>query len=190
MARGAGGLLPRAGGAQRVTFMELFFDLVYALAVTQLSHVLLGHLSVGGAGQTGTAREALWLAAVVVDLVAPALRFYAPGLGRSRTTDWPIVGTHLAERCQGFLILALGESLLVAGAAFGDLPLSTATEVAFVVALASSVALWWVYFDRSAEDAGGVIAGSATPAASAGRPTPTATCPWWPASSSPPSGWS
>jgi len=37
------------------------------------------------------------------------------------------------------------------------------TVAAFVVAFAGSVALWWVYFDRSAEDAGGVIAESADP---------------------------
>ena len=32
----------REQGGQRVTAMELFFDLVYVLAVTQLSHLLPG----------------------------------------------------------------------------------------------------------------------------------------------------
>ena len=99
----------------------------------------------------------------VVDLTAPACGFFTPGLGRSRTTDWTITGGHMAERCQLFIIIALGESLLVTGTTFGELPLSAATVAAFVVAFAGAVALWWVYFDRSAEAASGVIAGSADP---------------------------
>ena len=44
---GATGLLrgkPETGH-HRVTFVELFFDLVFVFAVTQLSHALLEHLS-------------------------------------------------------------------------------------------------------------------------------------------------
>ncbi len=37
---------------QRSTFLELFFDLVFVFAVTQLSHALLNHLTVRGAAQT------------------------------------------------------------------------------------------------------------------------------------------
>jgi low temperature requirement protein LtrA len=260
----------RLAGGQRVTSMELFFDLVYVLAVTQLSHLLVGHLTVRGAAQMalllvavwiawvynawftnwfdpdrrlvrlvllgvmlasllmsatlpaafgdrglvfagayvamqvgrtsfvvaafrdepglrrnfqrvlawlvasgllwlagglahGTAREALWLAAVAVDFTAPMVGFFTPGLGRSRTTDWTIAGGHFGERFPLFVILALGESLLITGTVFGELPFSALTVAAFVVAFLGSVALWWVYFDRSAEDAGGVIAGSADP---------------------------
>ena len=48
-----GGLLrARDGGEQRVTSFELFFDLVYVFAVTQLSHRLLDHLTVGGVLET------------------------------------------------------------------------------------------------------------------------------------------
>jgi hypothetical protein len=37
-----GGVLRvRDGGEQRVTSLELFFDLVYVFAITQLSHLLL-----------------------------------------------------------------------------------------------------------------------------------------------------
>jgi low temperature requirement protein LtrA len=42
--------------------MELFFDLVYVLAVTQLSHLLLDHLSVQGAAQTLLLLVAVWRA--------------------------------------------------------------------------------------------------------------------------------
>src|SRR4028118_160460 len=47
------GVLPSGeGGEQRVTPLELFFDLVYVFAITQLSHLLLDHPTVGGALQT------------------------------------------------------------------------------------------------------------------------------------------
>jgi low temperature requirement protein LtrA len=47
-----GPLRARDGGEQRVTPLELFFDLVYVFAVTQLSHRLLEHLSVRGVLET------------------------------------------------------------------------------------------------------------------------------------------
>ena len=254
----------------RVTFTELFFDLVYVFAVTQLSHLLLDHLSLHGAAQTllllvavwrawidtawftnwfdpdrravrlaligvmllslimsatlpeafgqrgfvfaaayvamqigrclfavlalgvdpalrrnflrilawcvasgvlwlagglaeGAAREIWWLGAVLVDCAAPAAGFATPGLGRSRTTDWTIAGGHLAERCHLFVIIALGESILLTGATFGQQPLAAETVVALGVAFLGSVALWWLYFDRAAEYGGEVIAQSKDP---------------------------
>ena len=47
-----GVLRAREGGGQRITALELFFDLVYVFAITQLSHLLLDHPTVGGALQT------------------------------------------------------------------------------------------------------------------------------------------
>jgi low temperature requirement protein LtrA len=125
--------------------------------------VAAGLLWLAGGLTHGTARSGFWLAALVVDYAAPALGFFTPGLGRSRTTDWTITGGHLAERCQLFLIIALGESILVTGATFGQAPFAAATVAAFAVAFLGSVALWWVYFDRSAEYASDVIAQSADP---------------------------
>src|SRR3712207_9582701 len=58
---------------------------------------------------------------------------------------------HLAERCQLFVIIALGESILVTGTTFGEIEASTATVAAFVVAFVGSAALWWIYFARGAE---------------------------------------
>jgi low temperature requirement protein LtrA len=253
----AGPLRARDGGDQPVTRMELFFDLVFVFAVTQLSHLLAEHLDLYGAAQTllllvavwrawidtawvtnwfdpdrpavrlmlvgvmltslimsvalpeafgerglvfagayvliqvgrtsfavaalrgeprlrrnfqrilawfvlsgvfwlagglahGPSREALWLAAVLVDVAAPAFGFVTPGLGRSTIADWTITGGHLAERCQLFVIVALGESILLTGASFNDASRSVATVAAFVVAFFGSVALWWVYFNFSA----------------------------------------
>src|SRR5215216_695886 len=269
-----GPLRTRNGGEQRVTPLELFFDLVYVFAVTQLSHRLLEHLSLRGVLETlmlflvvwgvwvytawftnwfhpdrlpvrlvliavmlasllmsvaipeafgkrglmfalayvaiqvgrtaftfialrkslgtshplsrtfqriltwfvgagvlwiigglldGEARYAVWLLALAVDYSGPVVGYYVPGLGRSRTQEWTIEGGHFAERCQLFVIIALGESILVTGTTFGQIEASTATVSAFVVAFLGSVALWWIYFSRSAEAAREVISSSEDP---------------------------
>jgi low temperature requirement protein LtrA len=246
---------------RRVTFIELFFDLVYVFAVIQLSHTLLEHLSWRGALQTLMLFAAVWwswvntawvtnwfdpdtrpvrllligimLAALVMAATLPeafgdrglataaafatmeigrtlfvflALRdrpdmrpnfkrilvwhcvvgffavlgglldggwrdvswiigaglmtlgaivgFWVPGLGRSTTSEWSTIsGSHLAERCQLLLMIALGESILIMGGTFSGMEITFWVFVAFVVAFLGSVALWWLYFDRSAESA-------------------------------------
>jgi low temperature requirement protein LtrA len=50
-----------------------------------------------------------------------------------------------------FVILALGESILVTGTNFGELHRTSQTIAAFVVAFIGSAALWWIHFDRGAE---------------------------------------
>jgi low temperature requirement protein LtrA len=49
-------------------------------------------------------------------------------------------------------MIALGESILVTGVTLGQLPWSPARLTALVVAFVGSAALWWIYFNRSAED--------------------------------------
>jgi low temperature requirement protein LtrA len=111
----------------------------------------------------GEARMAWWVAALAIDLVGPMVGYFTPGLGRAQTSDWVIEGHHFAERFQLFVILALGESIVIIGATFGDLPPSAATLAAFVVAFVDSVALWWIYFDRTAEFGSEMIATAADP---------------------------
>jgi low temperature requirement protein LtrA len=262
-------LLRDRTGVQRVTNIELFFDLVYVFAVTQLSHYLLGHADLRGALQAGLlllmvwlvwsyttwvtnwldpdlmavrlllvalmlaslamsvslprafedlglwvggayavqqigrsvfmvialrghpleanfqrilawcvvssafaiagglahgdARALLWLAAVCVDLLGGVIGFYTPGLGRSHTSDWTIEGGHFAERCQGFILIALGESIVIIGATLTEKPVSASDVTAFVVGFIGAVALWWLYFDQSAEAAAEQIARSDDP---------------------------
>ena len=125
-----------------------------------------GALAVAGGIVTGPARGWLWLAAVGVDLLGGVAGFYTPGLGRSATTDWTIEGNHLAERCQAFILIALGESIVVIGATLSrqlESGVSAAEAAAFLMAVISSVGLWWLYFDKSAEEAARVIAASADP---------------------------
>jgi low temperature requirement protein LtrA len=55
-------LRDRDGGEQRVTPFELFFDLVYVFAVTQLSHRLLEELTIANALETLFLLLAVWWA--------------------------------------------------------------------------------------------------------------------------------
>src|SRR5215218_3280306 len=112
-----------------------------------------GVLWIIGGLRDAEARYAGWLRARAVDYSGPVVGYYIPGLGRSRTEEWTIEGGHFAERCQLFVIIALGESILVTGTTFGQIEASTATVSAFVVAFLGSVALWWIYFARSAAEA-------------------------------------
>ncbi len=238
----------RAEGHQRVTNVELFFDLVYVFAVTQLSHYLLPRPTVDKALQAALLLVMVWLvwayttwvtnwldperipvrllliclmlvglamsaalprafgdSGLIIGLgyagmqvgrsvfavwalqgqplqrnfqrilawccVSGALGFYTPGLGRSTTREWDIEGGHFAERCQGFILIALGESIVVIGATLALLhrPLAlphadrAPTVAAFVVAFVGSAALWWLYFDRSADEGARLIAESDDP---------------------------
>jgi len=108
-------------------------------------------------------RIVIWVVAVAVEYGGVWLGFPTPGLARSRTTDYTIAGEHMAERCQLFVILALGESILVTGTNFGELPRTAQIVAAFLVAFVGSAALWWIYFDRGAEAARRVISASSDP---------------------------
>ncbi|TDD85275.1 low temperature requirement protein A [Actinomadura darangshiensis] len=263
-------LRERGGAGARVTFFELFFDLVFVFAITQLSHLLLHHLTPRGAGETlllllavwwawmytcwttnwfdpdhpairlmlvgvmvaglfmaamvpgafgdkgmwfavayvavqvgrttfvvactwghelgrtfqrvlfwqvvsavlwiggalvhdHDARAGLWLLAIALEYLAPWHGYRTPLLGRSSTAEWTIDGGHMAERCQLFLIIALGETVLVTGAALGGHTPSAAVAAGFVSAFVGTVALWWIYFDHTAEAAAERIAASADP---------------------------
>jgi low temperature requirement protein LtrA len=126
-----------------------------------------GSLALAGGLVHGNSRVLLWICAVAVDLLGGAAGFYTPGLGKSQTADWTIEGGHFAERCQGFILIAIGESIVVIGASLAsrlDAGSLTGAEItAFVIAVVSSIAFWWVYFDRTAQDAAAVIARSEDP---------------------------
>jgi low temperature requirement protein LtrA len=265
------GLLRSRDSHARVTFVELFFDLVFVFAVTQLSHSLLEHLSFAGALQTlflllavwwvwmytcwftnwidpdkpavrvllftlmlggllmsaaipnafghegllfasayafiqvartifmvlavrgrdrvnylnflrilawlmvsaafwiaggfvaGFDRVTLWAIALALEIAGPTVGYFVPGLGRSSTADWKIDGAHMAERCALFVIIALGESILVTGATAAANPATLANTCAFLVAFLGSVAMWWIYFNIGVERGSRQIAGSADP---------------------------
>ena len=266
----------KTGEEQRATWLELFFDLVYVFAVTQLSHALLADLSITGALKTlflllviwwawnyttwmanwfdpdavpvrvvllgvmlasllmaaavphafggdgllfaaayvalqvgrntfnvvvgdrgstfdlsfrrilawsvasaplwlaggvadGRGRVLLWLAALALDYAGPYALYWTPGLGRSGTADWAIEGAHFAERFQLFVIIALGESIVVTGATASDRGIDAGTTAALALCFVSSAALWWLYFDRVAVRAQARLAASGGDAGRLGR---------------------
>lgn len=112
--------------------------------------VLSGVFWICGGLVAGDMRIVAWLAALAIEFISPLLFFRVPGLGRSATADWDVDGGHLAERCGLFVIIALGESVLVTGATFAGLDWDGTTLSAFALALLGSIAMWWLYFDSGA----------------------------------------
>ncbi|MCC6192837.1 MAG: low temperature requirement protein A [Burkholderiales bacterium] len=119
----------------------------------------------GGFASDG-ARLALWAVALGIEIVSPAIYFWVPGLGRSSVADWDVDGGHMAERCALFIIIALGESLLVTGSTFAQTAWNGAIVGGFLSAFVGTVAMWWLYFHRGAAAGHHRIAAAADP----GRP--------------------
>src|SRR5262245_8571859 len=116
-----------------------------------------------GAFAHGSQRLAFWAIAFGIEFISPAVYFWVPGLGRSTTEEWNVEGGHMAERAALFIIIALGESILVTGATFSGLDWTAATVTAFVVSFAGSLAMWWLYFDVAAETGSRTISASSDP---------------------------
>jgi low temperature requirement protein LtrA len=106
---------------------------------------------IAGGVMEGQSRLVLWAIALVIEYISPAVRFWIPRYGASSVADWVIEGGHMAERCALFIIIALGESIVVIGATFAELTWTTENVLAFVAAFVGSLAMWWIYFHIGAE---------------------------------------
>ena len=122
-----------------------------------------GILWIAGALVSPSARLAVWGAALAVDLAAPFVGFRTPLLGQSRTGDWDIEGGHFADRVQAFLIIALGESIVVTGATASTHGLPLDVVMALACAFTITATLCWLYFDEVAGQAQRHIAESDDP---------------------------
>jgi low temperature requirement protein LtrA len=118
---------------------------------------------IAGGIAEGHWRLALWVVALTIEYVSPAARFWIPKYGATQVSDWVIEGGHMAERCAGFIIIALGESIVVTGATFADLSWTLETVTAFVSAFVSAIAMWWIYFHKGAEAGSEQISRSSEP---------------------------
>src|SRR5262249_28309424 len=118
---------------------------------------------IAGGFLAGEARLGIWVLALAIDTTAPLVGFYVPGLGRSTTADWIVEGSHMAERCALFVIIALGESILITGATFAGLGWTATAFAAFANAFAGSVAMWVIYFNIGAERGSQAFAASTDP---------------------------
>lgn len=144
--------MPRANRAMRRNFLRI---LVW--------FAVPAPLWLAGAGAEAGLRLVLWAVAVAIELAGPSMRFAVPGLGASRIEDWRIEGGHMAERCGLFVIIALGESVLVTGATVAKLAWDAPMLAGFVAAFVGSAAMWWIYFARGAELGSARIAAAADP---------------------------
>ena len=102
MANQAAALRRRPEDPQRVTFLELFFDLAFVFALSQLSDGLLEHLRWSGAFQTAVLLLAVW-----------SVWSYTAGISDRYDPRWTAI------------------QRLVIGSTFGALVLATAVPEAF-----------------------------------------------------------
>ncbi len=130
----------RQDKALRLNFLRIIIWLAAAAPFWLLGGVLEGWW-----------RFAAWAVAVGIEYASPAMYFRVPGLGRSTTGDWTVEGAHMAERCALFILIALGETLLMTGATFAaSAHLDAPTVAALLTGFAGTLAMWWLYFDRGA----------------------------------------
>jgi low temperature requirement protein LtrA len=107
--------------------------LTFALAsFTGLAAVIAGALT------PPSLRAWLWLGAILLDLGAA-------GLG-ARRAGWNLHAEHFAERHGLIVIIALGESLIIAGAAVAADERTGGFVAVGATALAATCLLWWTYF--------------------------------------------
>jgi low temperature requirement protein LtrA len=86
----------------------------------------------------GTVQGLFWVAALAIDYGGPLV---SPPRGLR------VSPTHFAERFGLVVIIALGESIVAIGVGAGDHPLDAPIGIAAVLAVITSAALWWAYFD-------------------------------------------
>jgi low temperature requirement protein LtrA len=102
---------------------------------------------IGGALADGEARTLLWIAALAIDYCGPVLTYRLPFLPPIAPSFWQVQTSHFTERFQLFVIIALGESIVLIGATTAALDLDLATVTAFACAFLGASALWWLYFN-------------------------------------------
>lgn len=122
-----------------------------------------GVLWVAGGLAEGQTRTALWLIALLIEYAAPAAGYAVPGLGRSNSSDWAVEGGHMAERVGLFVIICLGESLLITGATFAETPWTTEVILAALTAFLGTLTMWWLYFSAAHDAASDVISHAVDP---------------------------
>ena len=114
-------------------------------------HILIWFCASGvfwlaGGVASGPARIVLWLVALAIDYVAPFVLYQVPGRPKLGPAAWDVESSHFAERFQLFVIIALGESIVVTGATTSQLSLGIARLTAFALAFLITAAFWWLYF--------------------------------------------
>ncbi|MEU4370317.1 low temperature requirement protein A [Micromonospora chersina] len=100
---------------------------------------------VGGALLPDGRPWTLWVVAVTIDYVSAAARYPTPGLGRVPFAQYEKTTEHLGERYQQFVILALGDVILVPTLEISRSEFTLARSAAFLSAFAAMLLLWQIY---------------------------------------------
>lgn len=119
---------------------------------------------IAGGLSDGATRLAFWGLALLLEIGGPWVGFWTPLMGRSSTQDWGVDPDHMSERCGLFVIIALGESVILIGATFAGADTWDGPHLgALVSAFAGAAAMWWIYFATIAEEAHEAFARHADP---------------------------
>jgi low temperature requirement protein LtrA len=94
------------------------------------------------------ARTWIWLASLLIDLVAARA---------AEQGDWHIRAGHFAERYGLLVIIALGELIVAIGVGLGGSDVDLTLGVTLVVAVVATGLLWWSYFDWVADRVEGYL---------------------------------
>ncbi|WFE41171.1 low temperature requirement protein A [Micromonospora sp. WMMD998] len=129
-----------------------------------LTYSVCGVFWLAGAGVSTNARVVLWSTALVIEYLGNRFGWPVPGLGRSTISRWDIHGKHLAERYQQIFLVAIGETILVAGLTYTRSTAGWPSTVAFAAALATSVLMWRIYVQRAGQILGEAVTGAEHPA--------------------------
>ena len=94
-----------------------------------------------GAMLGGSAQYWCWGAAILLDLMAAAVGGQLEG--------WNLHPDHFVERHGLIVIIALGETLIVAAAGLAEAPRTPASIATAILAVAVTGGLWWTYFGHA-----------------------------------------
>jgi low temperature requirement protein LtrA len=118
-------------------------DLSQRAAVLRFTMVSLTGLAavIAGGAAEGALRYWLWGAAIVLDVVAAVFGAESEG--------WNLHPEHFGERHGLFVIIALGETLIVAAAGVTRGHWGIDLVMVAILAVATTCGMWWIYFSRA-----------------------------------------
>ncbi|MCG5455420.1 low temperature requirement protein A [Micromonospora sp. PSH03] len=93
----------------------------------------------------------LWTIAITIDLVASAARYPTPRLGQVPIAQYKRITGHLGERYQQFVILALGDIVLLPTLQVSRGKLDSLRVTALLCASITMLLLWQIYAYRASE---------------------------------------
>jgi low temperature requirement protein LtrA len=124
-------------------------------AIARASRFLFWFLVSGVLWITGvlfdTARWWIWTTAIAIDLLSAAARYPTPWLGRVPLDQYDRTTAHLGERYQQFVILALGDIILVPTLELSRSEFDRLRIAALLCAFAIMLLLWQIYVFRAGE---------------------------------------